>query len=282
MDEEPYNLATLQGYALAARHRAKALFFTWQNLMRRYPPPVSWLERLIYRLSAGAIAGNAEAVDVLQRKGYRGRTWIIPQFGVDPELFTPDPGARDARRPFTVGFVGRLRERKGAHLLVEAVAQLGDDTRLELLAWGEDEPRIRTLAAQLGISERVTLHPAVPSDHVPEFLRRLDVVVMPSIEIESWKEQFGRVLVEGMACGVNVVGSSSGEIAHVIGDAGLVFPPGDSAALAGCLRRLRDDPSLRTTLRERGLRRVGENYTQQAIADQTVAAYREVMAGRSS
>ena len=280
MDEEPYNLATLQGYALARRHGARALFFTWQNLLRRYPPPISWLERLIYRLSSGAIAGNAEAVDVLRRKGYRGRTWVIPQFGVDPSLFTPDPEPRPADRPFTVGFVGRLRERKGAHLLVEAVAALADTTRLELLAWGEEEARIRALAAQRGLGERLTIYPALPSDRVPEFIRRLDVVVMPSIEIESWKEQFGRVLVEGMACGVNVVGSDSGEIAHVVGDAGLVFPPGDSAALSACLRRLRDDPALSADLRARGLQRARARFTQQAIADQTVAAYREIMGAR--
>ena len=278
MDEEAYNLATLQGYALARSHRAKAVFFTWQNLPRRYPPPISWLERVIYRLSAGAIAGNAEAVDVLRSKGYRGKTWVIPQFGVDPELFRPAPTAFDPQRPFTVGFVGRLRERKGAHILVEALAALQDDSRLELLAWGEEEPRIRALAQTLGVGDRVRFRAAVPSDQVPDFLRRLDVAVMPSIEIESWKEQFGRVLVEAMACGVNVVGSDSGEIAHVIGDAGLVFPPGDASALAARLRRLRDDPVLRAELRERGIRRVRENYTQQAIADQTVAAYREIMA----
>lgn len=280
MDEEPYNLSTLQGYALARRHGAKALFFTWQNLPRRYPPPISWLERLIYRLSSGAIAGNAEAVGVLRAKGYRARTWVIPQFGVDPDLFRPDASSPSAPRPFTVGFVGRLRERKGAHLLVEAVASLDDDTRLELLAWGEEEPRIRALALRLGLGERLRLSPAVPSEQVPAFLHRLDVAVMPSIEIDSWKEQFGRVLVEAMACGVNVVGSDSGEIAHVIGDAGLVFKMGDAAALAGCLRRLRDEPALRADLRERGLRRAHERYTQRAIADQTVAAYREIMSSR--
>ncbi len=277
MDEEPYNLSTLQGYALARAAGAKSIFFTWQNLPRRYPPPISWLEQVIYRLSAGAIAGNADAVDVLRAKGFRGKTWIIPQFGVDPDLFKPDLELQSRPRPFTVGFVGRLRERKGAHLLVEAVAALNDDSRLDLLAWGEEEPRIRTLAAQFGVADRVTIHAGVPSDEVPQFLNRLDVAVMPSIEIGSWKEQFGRVLIEAMACGVNVVGSDSGEIAHVIGDAGLVFKPGDSAALAECLRRLRDNRALRAELRARGLRRARENYTQQAIADQTVTAYREIV-----
>ena len=276
MDEEPYNLSTLQGFALARAAGAKPIFFTWQNLLRRYPPPISWLEQIIYRTSAGALAGNADAVDVLRAKGFNGKTWLIPQFGVDPDLFKPDPELQSRPHPFTVGFVGRLRERKGAHLLVEAVAALNDDTRLELLAWGEEEPRIRALGAQLGLGDRLQIHPGVPSEEVPVFLNRLDVAVMPSIEIESWKEQFGRVLVEAMACGVNVVGSDSGEIAHVIGDAGLVFTMGDSAALAGCLRRLRDDPQLRSALREKGLLRVRGLYTQRAIADQTVTAYREL------
>ncbi|MGI8422757.1 MAG: glycosyltransferase [Chloroflexota bacterium] len=280
MDEEPYNLSTLHGYALARRYGARAIFFTWQNLHRRYPLPIPWLERLIYRLSAGAIAGNAEAVKVLRAKGFRGNAWVIPQFGVDPDLFQPSLAARRDPRPFTVGFAGRLRERKGAHLLVEAVAALRDDTRLELLAWGEEEPRIRALASHLGLGDRVRISPAVPSDQVPAFLQRLDVAVMPSIEIESWKEQFGRVLVEAMACGVNVVGSDSGEITRVIADAGLVFRMGDSVALTDCLRRLRDDPALREDLRVKGLHRARERYTQQAIADQTVEAYREVMSVR--
>jgi glycosyltransferase involved in cell wall biosynthesis len=195
MDEEAYNLSTWQAFALARAHRVPAVFFTWQNLTRRYPPPISWLEDLIHRAAKGAIAGNAEAVDVLRAKGFKGPTWVIPQFGVDPELFKPDLEVQARPHPFTVGFAGRLRERKGAHLLVEAVAALGGDARLELLAWGEEEDRIRALGKSLGLGDRLRLHPAVPSDQVPAFLNTLDVVVMPSIEIESWKEQFGRVLV---------------------------------------------------------------------------------------
>jgi len=278
MDEEAYNLATWEGFALARVFGARPLFFTWQNLHRRYPPPISWFEDWVHRSARGAIAGNAEAVEVLRGKGYRGPTWIVPQFGVDPDLFKPDPAIQDQPRPFTVGFAGRLRERKGAHLLVEAVASLGGDARLEMLAWGEEEPRIRALADQLGVGNRLSIHPAVSSSEVPKFLNTLDVAVMPSIEIESWKEQFGRVLIEAMACGVNVAGSDSGEIAHVMGDAGLVFKMGDASALTACLRRLRDDPALRATLREKGLTRVRNHYTQQSLADQTVAAYREISA----
>ena len=71
----------------------------------------------------------------------------------------------------------------------------------------------------------------MPSTEVPAVLRALDVLVLPSLTTPSWKEQFGRVLQEAMACAIPVVGSDSGEIPHVIGDAGLVTPEGDAAAL---------------------------------------------------
>ena len=125
-DEEPYNLATLQIVALAQRAGARALFFTWQNLYRRYPLPVRLMERYCYSRVAGAIAGNAEAREVLRRKGYAGPAWVIPQFGVDPELFSA--GAVAAPTPdglFRVGYVGRLEHKKGVQVLVAACGRLG-------------------------------------------------------------------------------------------------------------------------------------------------------------
>src|SRR5581483_7359222 len=93
MDEEPYNLATALATRQALRHGARPLFFTWQNLLRRYPPPFCWFERYVFSRSRYVIAGNAEAVDVLRAKGYRGPASVIPQFGVDPEAFAPKPRA---------------------------------------------------------------------------------------------------------------------------------------------------------------------------------------------
>ncbi|MDQ3700775.1 MAG: glycosyltransferase, partial [Chloroflexota bacterium] len=248
MDEEPYNLATWQAFRLARRHGARPLFFTWQNLLRRYPPPFRWIERSCYGAAAGAIAGNAEALDVLRQKGYRGPAWVIPQVGVDPQIFYRRPAASviidqgvaspgnagghavGNASPFTVGFCGRLRPQKGVHLLIEAVAALGAGARLELLGWGQEESRLRALAASLGLGDRFIIHSALPSEQVPDFLSRLDALALPSLTFPNWKEQFGRVLMEAMACEVPVVGSDSGEIAHVIGEAGLLFPEGDVAA----------------------------------------------------
>ena len=67
------------------------------------------------------------------------------------------------------------------------------------------------------------LLPQIPSDQVAVEMRKLHALVLPSRTTPRWKEQFGRVLIEAMACGVPPVGSDSGEIPHVIDDAGLVF-----------------------------------------------------------
>jgi len=280
IDEEPYNVATVHALWLAQRSGARTLFFTWQNLNRAYPLPFRLIEQYVYRNIGGALAGNRDAVEVLRAKGYAGPAWVIPQFGVDPELFRPNR-ERSSGQPFTVGwFSGRLHAFKGVHLLVEAVASLGDDTRLEILGWGPEENRLRALAAERGLGDRFRIVPGVPSHEVPAFASRLDIAVLPSLSTVKWKEQFGRMLIEAMSCDVAVVGSDSGEIPHLIADAGLVFPEGDITALASCLRRLRDDHALRQDLVRRGRDRVHANFTQARIAEATVDAYNAVMGSR--
>ena len=113
---------------------------------------------------------------------------------------------------------------------------------------------------------------------MPQRLRELDALVLPARTQANWREQFGRVLVEAMACGVPVVGSTCGEIPGVIGDAGLVVPEGDVAALADALRRLRDDHQLRADLGGRGRARVLEHFTHAHVAQATVQVYRAMQA----
>jgi glycosyltransferase involved in cell wall biosynthesis len=109
-------------------------------------------------------------------------------------------------------------------------------------------------------------------------MRQCDVLVGPSRTTPRWKEQFGRMLVEAMACGVPVIGSTSGEIPNVIGDAGLVVPEGDGVALRTAIARLRDDARERRDLAERGRARVLALFTQQAVARRTHAVYQEMLA----
>ena len=271
IDEEPYNLATFQALRLAQRTGARALFFTWQNLARRYPPPWSWVESYVLERSDYAIAGSREALGVLVQKGYSGPSAMIPQFGVDPEIYRPlETADGTASSPgFRVGYAGRLVEQKGVHLLLMALAALEGDWSLFVLGEGPKRAALVTLADELGISERVEFRKPIPSTRMPEFLNQLDVLVLPSVTRPNWKEQFGRVLVEAMACGIPVLGSDSGEIPHVIGEAGMTFPEGHVGELTRSLFRLRGDRRLRQELTEAGRRRVLEHFTQARVAAET-------------
>lgn len=277
IDEEPYNLATWLALRAARAAGARSLCFTWQNLNRRYPPPFRRFELDAYRHAAGMIAGNRDAAQVLEAKGFDGPLRVIPQFGVDPDLYRPRGRSEGGYRPFTIGYAGRLVAEKGLLVLADALALLDGAWRLEIYGDGPLRGKLVKRFAKLGLAKRVAFRSRVASTAMPMALAELDAVVLPSLTRSNWKEQFGRILVEAMACGTPVVGSDSGEIPHVIGEAGLIAPEGDARALAAALKRLRDEPGLAATLAQAGRARVLARYTQQQIAAQTAAFYREVM-----
>ncbi len=276
IDEEPYNLATFQAIRLAKKARARALFFTWQNLLRRYPPPFSWMERYNLKNAAYAIAGNQEGKEVLRAKGYRGRVAVIPQFGVDPQIYKPSPKKIGLSRLFTIGYIGRLVEEKGVDLLLHALSDLPGEWRLRILGSGPQKGRLQSLVQELGLTEHVAFDPPIPSPEMPDYYLGLDLLVLPSRTRPNWKEQFGRVLIEAMATEVPVVGSDSGEIPHVIGDAGLIFPEDAALALREAIEKIRGDERLRQRLAQAGRERVLERYTQAQIALETYRVYQEI------
>lgn len=279
-DEEPYNLATWLGVRASLRCRAVPTFFTWQNLEKRYPPPFRWFEQAVYRQTLVAIAGNQEAQTILQRKGFTGEVAVIPQFGVDPDLFAPvdlSGFEKSDGSTLRIGYAGGFVPEKGLDLLLHACATLQGAWTLHLAGRGAEEQTLRQLATALGIVERVTFQQHITSTEMPSFYRSLDVLVLPSRTMPNWKEQFGRVLVEAMACGVPVIGSDSGEIPHVIGDAGLVFPEGDVVALTQKLQLLLEKPSERQRLGMIGRQRVLQQFTMQQIAAQTVQVYARLL-----
>ncbi len=275
IDEEPYNLATYHANRLARHLGAKTLWFSWQNLHRIYPPPWSWMERYTLHHSDYAIVGSHAAARVWRAKGYTGPLAIIPQFGVDPALFSPSSDPRPAT-PVHIAYVGRLVPEKGVDLLLRAVATLKGAWYLTILGDGPQREALRAITRTLKLEGRVRFQAPIPSTDMPAFYRTVDVLVLPSRTRLNWTEQFGRVLIEAMACGVAVVGSDAGEIPHVIGEAGLIFPEADIFALHIALHRLLTTPSLRRTLGQRGRARVQTHFTQRAIAQQTLDVYRKL------
>jgi glycosyltransferase involved in cell wall biosynthesis len=277
-EEEPDSLAALQiawARRLFAPH-AKLILNTWQNVDRRRRPEVRWVTRQSLRAADAVLCANQEAQRILQRQGYTGYTRVLPAVGVDTQVFKPcsnpiKPGA------FTVGYVGRLVPEKGIETLLAALARLGDAFQVRLIGAGPAQPALEAQAAALEVLNRVEFLPARPPAQVAAEYCRLQALVLPSRTTPVWKEQFGRVLAEAMACGVPVVGSDSGAIPEVIGEAGLIFPEGDAAALAQCLRRLQAEPALRRALVARGLARAQSEFAQSVIAARTLAVYRQLL-----
>jgi len=166
---------------------------------------------------------------------------------------------------------------KGVDVLLHAAATLPGIWRVHIVGDGPERPQLEQLARELGIQDRVHFDKSISSSSMPAFLQQLDVLVLSSRATPHWKEQFGRVLVEAMACEVPVIGSNSGEIPNVIGSAGLVFPEDDAAALRSHLLDLMQSVDLRREIGQRGRQHVLKIYTQKQIATQTVDVYREMM-----
>ncbi len=280
IDEEPYNLATFLAVRSAqrVRSRARTVFFSWQNLKRAYPPPFSWMERYVLKHIDAGIVGSCEAESVWRAKGYTGPLTIIPQVGVEPDVFTPSP-VPPAPDRFVVGYAGRLIHDKGVDVLINALAQLEGNWQAVILGSGPERDRLIDLTRRLNLLDHVRFQPWMPSGELMDFYRSLDTLVLPSRSKPNWKEQFGRTLVEAMACGVPVVGSTCGEIPNVIGEAGLIFAEEDATALSDQLRRLQSDAALRRELAQRGRQRVLERFTQAQIARQTYEVYQAVLRG---
>jgi glycosyltransferase involved in cell wall biosynthesis len=274
VDEEPYNFATYLALRAARRVGARRLFYTWQNIYRRVPLPFSLVERANYDLADAAIAANEDAAAVLRRKRFARPVTVIPP-GVDSELYAPAPIPNGST--FRIGFIGRLVPEKGVDVLLRACRRLDGDWTLRIVGDGEQQATLRLLASRLNLADRVSFQKAVSSSFVPTILHGIDVLVLPSRTLANWREQFGRVLMEAMACEIPVIGSTCGEIPRVIGDGGLVFPEDDESALAAALASLQTDLDLRRTLGARGRDRVLSRFTLRHVAERTRAVYRWLM-----
>ncbi|HXF59506.1 MAG TPA: glycosyltransferase family 4 protein [Candidatus Saccharimonadales bacterium] len=281
--EEPFSVIALQAlmHASVWAPRARSIFFSSDNLSGSfrysYRPSAFYaaVERYAHRRCAAGTAVSEEVAAVLRQKGFSKRIEVVPH-GIDPGDY---PATPRGPRPPVVGFVGRLLRQKGADLLLRAVASLPHPRPgLAILGDGPEREALGKLAEELGIQDQTRFLPAASHGDVMKTLAAIDVLVLPSRTTPRWKEQFGRVLIEGMAAGCVVVGSSSGAIPEVIGDAGLVFEEESVESLAGAVRRALEEQGLAETLRSRGRRRVEERYTWEAVADRVVGLYRDLVA----
>ncbi len=276
---EPYSVACAELVTLCdwfAPH-VPMVMQTNQNILHNYPPPFNWLEQRAFRRVAAAYACSETVVEVLRAKGFDKPAPIVT-FGVDTEAF--QPRAADLQRPtgpLTIGFIGRMLPGKGLNVLAEALDKIKSEA-WQLLVVGDGSERegfTQQLVAS-GIIDRARFTGALGFHEVPAYFHEVDVLVLPTETTRRIREQFGRVLVEAMASGIPVIGSTCGAIPEVIGDAGLVFREGDSEALASALREVLSDQELRARLIEAGLARVGQ-FSWDRVAEKTYQMYKDVL-----
>ncbi len=271
--EEPCSLATAEVRLLRrmAGVRAPFVLYSAQNIPKRFPPPFRWFERAALRGAAGVSVCNAGAGRILRRKGLRGAVAEIP-LGVDLADGPPvEQGDRSGSGPLRIGYAGRLERHKGVHVVIDALA-LVPDAQLVVVGSGPERAALQAQADASGVAGRVEFRGSVAAEAMPTVYGEFDVLVVPSLPTPGWLEQFGRVAVEAMACGVPVVASDSGALPEVVGAAGVLVRPGDVRAWARALNELAEDPSRRQVLAAAGRARV-RRYTWDAVADGMLALY---------
>ncbi len=273
--------------------QAKNILFTWWNLSYELKWPISVLENCNLQNTDGIIAGNLDGSKILHQRGYTGMMAVMPQLGVDETLFRRTGKDADLLlklgiepTDFVVGFVGRFVEEKGLLTLAESLAGL-KKLRWKWLLVGQGKLRshLEQKCIEWGISDRIIWIESVSHEAIPPYINLMNCLVLPSqtsykfktLTTVGWKEQFGHVLIEAMACKIPVIGSDCGEIPHVIGDAGLVFPEGNAGVLRECLQKLMELPELAADLGDRGYHRAMTNYTNQALAEQLWEFYKELL-----
>ncbi|HET7694622.1 MAG TPA: glycosyltransferase family 4 protein [Vicinamibacterales bacterium] len=282
--EEPYVAAGAQ-IAAAAPPSARLVYSTFQNIAKAYPWPLSSFERQSMSRADGWIAfGELVHATLRSRDGYAGKPSRVITPGVDTRRFRPDAAAgAQTRRELgwpesarVVGFLGRFEPQKGLDLLCRAVEALAIPWQALFVGGGSLEPALRAFADRH--PSRVRVVTGVKHGDVPRWLNAMTLLCAPSQTTTSWKEQFGRMLVEAMSCGVPVVGSDSGEIPYVIADAGTVLPEGDAEAWTAAIASLLDDPLECRRRAEKGLSRAREQFAWPAIARAHLAWFEEVLA----
>jgi glycosyltransferase involved in cell wall biosynthesis len=284
--EEPYVIAAAQ-VAAAVPRRAAFVFATFQNLAKTYPPPFSWIEQRVLRRADGWIAFGETVHTVQQtRPGYIGKPSRVIPPGVDARRFSPDAASRtrvrgergwDDRTP-VVGFAGRFVREKGLDVLAAALRRMSSPWHALFVGGGPELAMVQALAAEY--PGRVSIARGVTHDEMPAYYNAMDVLCAPSRTTLRWREQFGRMLIEAMACGVPVVASRSGEIPHVIGEAGILLPEDDPDAWGAALTGLLRDAGARRRLADLGLRRARTDFAWPVIARRHLDFFEELAAAR--
>ncbi|MGI3780605.1 MAG: glycosyltransferase, partial [Janthinobacterium lividum] len=252
------------------------------------PPERVEVELAVARRASGVVATCRDEVEELAAIGVDLERVDVVPCGVDVRHFTPAAAPLDdppRQEPYRIVSVGRLVPRKGYATIVEALVDLPG---VELVVAGgrtssgsveAEQVRLETLAAELGVADRVHFIGQVGHFLMPALLCSADLVVC-----SPWYEPFGLVPLEAMACGIPVVASAVGGMLDSVadGETGRLVPPQDPAALAAAVADLLSHPARRRTYGRAGVQRARSHYSWDAVAAATAEVYDRTLAARAA
>ncbi|MBD3377098.1 glycosyltransferase, partial [candidate division KSB1 bacterium] len=278
--DEANTLFCFQGLLWSKRlsRRPRFFFDNFQNILYdkipfRFSAFYRMIEKRVFSEAAGATVRYQGSHDFLRHRGYRGPIHIVP-WGVDEKLFTKVEVPK--RKGFNIGYIGRLEDYKGIFVLLEAFRRLDQRFYLTIVGEGSAKSRVSRWIQENNMSERVVLTGYIRQEKLFKYYSAIDCLVVPTLTIGCFKEQFGRVIVEAMACETPVIGSTSGSIPSLIDDAGLVYDEQDTDQLVLLLNRMADDPELHARLAKKSGERVLEQFTWNRFARECLRFYHEV------
>lgn len=237
-----------------------------------------YLDSAATRLSRATICYVTKDLLAYYQQAHSGlKISVIPN-GIDPidlnRLQRPPELREDC---FNLVIVGRVDTVKGHHLAIEAITTdpLFPASHLHIIGTGPREPELRDLAKNLGVAHRV--HFLGFRRNVYDYIAHCHILLMPSLH-----EGLPYTLLEAMALGTPVIASEVGGLAEVLenGKTALLFPPGNSVALAQKIAHLRD-PLLRHQIGESALHLQQSNYSSEAMTDRYLSIYRDAMSDAS-
>lgn len=287
VEEEVFSLSTFELAIWSRLTKTPMVVFGWENLERQLSAPRRWICQFVFNTVKAIIPGNQDGANIMRQWGYSGLLEVMPQMGVDPNFFSCQERKATAQaasfevndRPFSIGYLGRLSHAKGIDLIFAAVRELrqrGLSVCVTLCGSGADQEILKQEAENQQVADLIIWRGAVRHEQAPQELGAFDVLVLPSRTTPTWKEQFGHVLIEAMAMGIPVVGSSSGEIPHVIGRSDLVFQEEDASGLAVILEHLIDDLQWWQQVSQYGIDRVCQNYSHERIAERLIHLWQTI------